>query len=179
MISPIPIDSIQRNLESDRKYRERRHSHMAMMRALLRALPLSKRQEMGRKAWQTRLANGNAVSGAKGKHWKLSAETRRRQSLARRGPGGSNWKGGLTDKNKALRRGVEWKLWREAVFERDDYTCQMCGIRGGVELHPDHIKPFSKFPELRYEVSNGRTLCIECHRRTPTYGWKAVQFNAA
>jgi 5-methylcytosine-specific restriction endonuclease McrA len=59
--------------------------------------------------------------------------------------------------------------WRKAVFERDDYTCQMCGIRG-TQLNADHIKPFRFFPALRWELANGRTLCVPCHRKTPTYG---------
>ncbi len=63
----------------------------------------------------------------------------------------------------------EYRDWRAAVFERDDYTCQVCGQRGG-KLNADHIKRFADFPELRFEVSNGRTLCVECHRLTPTYG---------
>ena len=55
--------------------------------------------------------------------------------------------------------------WRKAVFERDDYTCQMCTKRGG-ELHPDHIKQFAYYPELRFDVANGRTLCASCHKNT-------------
>lgn len=60
--------------------------------------------------------------------------------------------------------------WRLAVFERDNYTCVFCGKRGG-KLQADHIKPFKEFPELRYELSNGRTLCVKCHRKTESYGW--------
>lgn len=62
-----------------------------------------------------------------------------------------------------------YRRWRQAVYVRDDYTCQLCDVRGG-NLHADHILPFSSYPELRYELSNGRTLCAECHRKTPTYG---------
>lgn len=81
----------------------------------------------------------------------------------------NSYRGGVASQNKIIRRSVEFKLWREAVFKRDDYTCQECGDRGN-ELHPDHIKQFAYYPELRFEISNGRTLCAECHRRTPTWG---------
>jgi 5-methylcytosine-specific restriction endonuclease McrA len=60
--------------------------------------------------------------------------------------------------------------WRKAVFERDKYTCQLCGQVGG-RLQADHIKPYKEFPELRLELSNGRTLCVPCHKKTPSYGW--------
>lgn len=55
--------------------------------------------------------------------------------------------------------------WRKLIFERDDYTCQFCGVRG-TYLEADHIKPWAYFPELRYELSNGRTLCKSCHNTT-------------
>ena len=60
--------------------------------------------------------------------------------------------------------GIKYRLWREAVFTRDNYTCQDCGIRGG-NLHPHHIKEFAKFPKLRFTVANGKTLCSKCHSK--------------
>lgn len=71
--------------------------------------------------------------------------------------------------NKTARGSYEYKEWRKAVYERDNYTCQKCGLKSGngkaVELHPHHIKPFATFTELRFEVSNGITLCKDCHKK--------------
>lgn len=85
----------------------------------------------------------------------------------------NSWKGGVTPENKIIRRSLEFKFWREAVFKRDNWTCVHCGKRG-VTLHPDHIKPFAFFPELRFDVENGRTLCVDCHKKTDTYGRKSI-----
>lgn len=98
-----------------------------------------------------------------------SPESLKKKSAAQIGHLGSNWQGGKTPLNRAIRKRSEMRPWREAVFKRDNFTCQICGKRGGV-LNADHIKPFSLFPELRFVVSNGRTLCEECHRQTPTFG---------
>jgi hypothetical protein len=79
-----------------------------------------------------------------------------------------NWKGG---KSRDKHMGPEYKQWRSDVFERDNWTCQTCGIRG-TNLEAHHIKSWAKFPELRYELSNGVTLCKECHKLTENFKGK-------
>ena len=81
------------------------------------------------------------------------------------------WKGGITPINEKIRKSLEYKLWRIAVFERDDYTCIWCGVKDKT-IQADHIKPFALFPALRFAIDNGRTLCKSCHRKTDTYGEK-------
>lgn len=88
---------------------------------------------------------------------------RKRGKSSHAGPRHHNWKGGITPKNRLIRTSTEYKAWRDAVFERDQYTCQRCGQHGG-DLHADHIQPFALYPDLRLVVSNGRTLCPPCHR---------------
>jgi len=105
-----------------------------------------------------------------------SDETKQKISMSKRGKtmgeNNPNWKGGTygTERHQAMGR-IDYSLWRTAVFMRDDYTCQTCNERGG-ELNADHIKPWSLYPELRYAIDNGRTLCISCHRQTDTWGGK-------
>lgn len=83
------------------------------------------------------------------------------------------WKGGISTINERLRKSPEYKLWRSSVFARDSYTCIWCGYKGK-EIHADHIKPFALFPELRFAIDNGRTLCVDCHKKTDTYGRKCL-----
>jgi hypothetical protein len=83
--------------------------------------------------------------------------------LEMRGANHPNWRGGTNRKERHTEMGrVEYKKWREAVFIRDNYTCQICDHRGGY-IHADHIKSWASHTELRYEVCNGRTLCRMCH----------------
>ncbi len=83
-----------------------------------------------------------------------------------------NWQGGISKKSNVERSCIENKEWRRAVFERDNYTCVMCGIKGG-NLEADHIKSWAKHKDLRFEISNGRTLCKTCHTTTPNYKGRA------
>ena len=112
------------------------------------------------------------VLAHKGK--KVSTEVRKKMSESHKGDKCHFWRGGITKENMKIRASLEYKLWRESVFERDNYTCIWCGAKSGngkaVILNADHIKPFALFPELRLAIDNGRTLCRECHLTTDTIG---------
>ena len=105
-----------------------------------------------------------------GKH--LSDEHRRK--IGRKGEKNGNWKGGRSSINNIIRGSLEYRLWRESVFKRDNYTCIWCKKRGG-DLNADHIKSFVDYPELRFAIDNGRTLCIPCHKTTHNYCGKKLK----
>lgn len=81
--------------------------------------------------------------------------------------------GWVTPIHTMIRNSAKYKTWRKSVFERDDYVCVECGDKSSkghqVILNADHIKQFAYYPELRFELSNGRTLCLDCHKLTDTY----------
>lgn len=54
------------------------------------------------------------------------------------------------------------KEWSKAVKERDQYICQRCGVYNKYN-HAHHVATRSQRPDLKYEVSNGKTLCNSCH----------------
>jgi hypothetical protein len=95
--------------------------------------------------------------------WRNNMKVSRRKSDKVRGENHWNWKGGLTESSHAVRTSIEYKEWRMAVFQRDNFTCINCGHKGH-DIIADHIKPFYFFPELRLNVDNGRTLCKECDK---------------
>ena len=81
------------------------------------------------------------------------------------------WNKGLGTKcteNQLIRQSVEYKLWRTSVFTRDNFMCIWC--KSTVKIQADHIKPFAFYPELRFAIDNGRTLCRNCHKTTDTWG---------
>jgi hypothetical protein len=67
------------------------------------------------------------------------------------------------EKREQLRINPEYIAWAKAIKERDDFTCQECGKIGGL-LHSHHLKRWSEFPKLRYDMANGVTLCKPCHQ---------------
>ncbi len=81
-----------------------------------------------------------------------------------RGENHWNWKGNGSDRYK-----VEYTIWRKNVYERDNYTCQQCNKIGG-KLNAHHIKEWCNYKELRFDINNGITLCLSCHKKTHNYG---------
>lgn len=122
--------------------------------------------------------NRKISASLKALNLKRSEEAKQKLREIHMGEKNPMWKGGVTSENEILRKSSKFKTWREEVFKRDNYTCVICNTRASkgnrIELHPDHIKPFCLFPELRFDVNNGRTLCKSCHMKTDTWGknWK-------
>lgn len=123
----------------------------------------------------------------------FSVVTRQRMSAAKNGMWGGKYIGQNHPRwlppeqrkaplYKQIRDCVKMYEWRKAVFERDDYTCQGCQKRGGT-LNADHIKQFALILKENgvktledavscgelWQMSNGRTLCDNCHRKTDTF----------
>jgi len=70
----------------------------------------------------------------------------------------------LSKKDNQLKKSKKYVEWRLKVYERDSWTCQICGFRGKkIEAH--HIKTFKDYPALRFMLGNGITLCFHCHRQ--------------
>lgn len=122
-----------------------------------------------------RVKKNRDIRIANGKQWH-SEETKKKLSIAPhlcrdKHP---NWKGGITPLIRKLRNSQEYKIWRSAVFKRDNWTCTWCSYKGN-RLQADHIKSFSLYPDTRFIVENGRTLCEECHKKTSNYCGKGQE----
>lgn len=77
-----------------------------------------------------------------------------------------NWKGGITPSHKTERKTKEYNEWRSSVYERDKYLCQICLDPSHNKLRAHHIFSFKSYPNKRYDIYNGITLCEECHDTT-------------
>jgi len=81
------------------------------------------------------------------------------------GEANSSWKGGITPEITKIRTSIEMDKWKQEVYKKNGYTCQMCGQVGG-KLVAHHIYPFRDYPNLRLNLTNGITLCKKCHSPT-------------
>jgi hypothetical protein len=121
-------------------------------------------------------------SGAFGKRW-IVGRIVSKPSL--HGAGNPQWRGGTTALGPKIRQLSAYRVWRRAVFVRENFTCQDCGIRG-CRLDAEHHRTFASIIhdfnvrsvedalacDALWDVSNGKALCRKCHRKTPTFGVK-------
>ncbi len=123
-----------------------------------------------------------------------SKQHRINSGISRKGVKSHLWRGGLTKPRTVIRNCVQYKLWREAIFERDNFTCVLCYARGG-RIEADHYPiSFSSIidillkncsvealvkasleDKLIWDTNNGRTLCRECHRKTDNFGGNSIK----
>ena len=127
--------------------------------------------------------------------YKHSIEIREKMSRNNLGYRSHFWKGGVSKISKKLRECLRYKIWRELVYKRDNYICVECGDNQGGNLNADHYPiPFYimlqkaknllgiknlyekilKF-DLFWNINNGRTLCLDCHKNTDTWGRPSVK----
>lgn len=95
---------------------------------------------------------------------RCSACKKKKISEAHRGSKSHLWDHSKTAEDRIRdRKYPEYYKWRSDVFERDDYTCQCCGERGGT-INAHHIESYAREKELRVDLDNGVTLCESCHK---------------
>ena len=96
----------------------------------------------------------------------LSSETKIKLSNCKKGKLHWNYKHDRTLLSKKQERSDSaYKEWRISVYKRDTFTCKINNenCNGRIEAH--HILGWTEFPELRYEIRNGITLCHAHHPR--------------
>ncbi len=122
--------------------------------------------------------NVNKINPMLGKHHSVSTKQILRDKRKGKylGKDNWNWKGGLSSEHDKLRHNTENRLWRKSVLERDNWTCQKTGVKGG-KLVAHHINNFTDFPELRFAIDNGITLSEKAHKEFhKIYGYKGVTY---
>lgn len=173
-------------------------THSKATRNKLRLSHLGKKlsPESIRKRTETRkklYLEGKLVSPMKGKHQTEKAKKLIGEASSSRirsqitinkisGKNNCNWKGGITTLRNYIRNSLQYKRWLCACMERDNWTCIVCSQRGG-DLHVHHIKLFSdilkdnhieskkqaKSCKELWDLNNGITLCVECHKFAHEY----------
>lgn len=113
----------------------------------------------------------------KGRHFSPRTEFKKGDKRIT-GKNNPNWKDGITPLAKQIRTCYKYLQWRKENLERDNYTCQKCGKRGGGELHVHHypqefseiiekyqIKTLKQALECKklWDIDGGKTLCKKCH----------------
>lgn len=97
----------------------------------------------------------------KGEHLSKATEFKKGAFIREKNP---SWRGGVTTKNDFVRKSCEYKEWRTKVYQRDGFACQDCGVHCEPKnIIAHHLKEFADYPELRFDVDNGLTLCRTCH----------------
>lgn len=146
----------------------------------------------------SRICKGNEMKGKNNWAWKgnkpkcidcgnlrsriKGLRCRKCDSKYRVGEKSNGWKGGITLLHDRIRTCFKYKEWVKAVFQKDNYICQICGKRNGTH-NADHIKPFAvilyennikTFEEALnckelWDLNNGQILCEDCHKQTLSY----------
>jgi hypothetical protein len=117
------------------------------------------------------LANYNAIHCIKhrkrDRKWKLSLETRQKMSKSRRGEKNWRWVKDRTQLVKSSHKHLDgnYREWASGVKKRDRWKCRLLSSDCSGRLESHHIFNWKEYPELRYLINNGITLCHAHHPR--------------
>jgi 5-methylcytosine-specific restriction endonuclease McrA len=112
--------------------------------------------------WEAPVSRRNAGNGC-----------RKCADINETGKNNSRYNPELTDEDRMDRRQLPgYRAWRQNVYKRDNFTCQICNHKRG-NLNAHHLMNYDKYVELRFDIDNGITLCKKCHNSFhKTYGRK-------
>lgn len=151
-----------------------------IMKSVNRTLSIEHKKKIGEANSISQIGNSNAKGHKLSDEWKKNHSERikklhkekpnlynKQREIAREnfiGEKNPRWKGGISLKNQQARHTLEYFSWRNEVYKRDNWTCRICKLKCDKKtIIAHHLKLFSDFPELRYCVDNGITLCRVCH----------------
>lgn len=126
-------------------------------------LKLNNFRDIERKKYCSRVCRSKAIGRQRDMNilWSKNNTLEVNAKKAHKGENHPKW---IKDRTKLkCRLRPETNAWRDAIFKRDNYTCQECGKKGG-KLSAHHKAPYSLFPKLRYDPDNGITVCHDCHK---------------
>lgn len=85
--------------------------------------------------------------------------------ILNRGKNHPRWNPKLSNEDRYNNRKYpEYLRWRDSVYKRDNFTCKCCNDNKGGNLVAHHILNYSEHDKLRTALSNGITLCKNCHK---------------
>ena len=100
------------------------------------------------------------------KHYYCSQKCKAEHQKTFVGPNNPNYINGLSEDYRVRYRIIDgYNTWRREVYERDNYTCQVCGDNKGGNLNSHHLNSYNSNKEQRTDLNNGITLCEKCHKK--------------
>jgi len=127
--------------------------------------------------WRVKMSETMKGKNNWSKGRKLSEEHKKKIGEAQKGEKNHFWKGGISNRKRDDRRNDSaYNEWVRLVKSRDNWKCRINNkdCKGKVVAH--HILPWRNFPELRYEINNGITLCQSHHPRVRTEEKRLIPF---
>ena len=139
------------------------------------------------KEWRENVRMGLLRAYAEGKRNLTNVSKRFKENNPNKGKFGKDHPKWTENKkrpfHKSIRQLHQYTEWRKAIFIRDNFKCTQCGNIGYIEAdhHPKRFIDIIREHQIKtidgainclalWDINNGRTLCLRCHRKTDTWG---------